>query len=414
MVTLANSLENNKLGDETLSSFGYKLIDLGLGLATYYGYISSIDAETMQNMTDQLIQLRDLGASFADVDMSGLTTLTETLFTVATQAITTFTTELQNGAEQARTAVTNLMTAAKTAFLNNAVQFTNTGSTLINKFITGINNRQAAVKSAGTSIRNALVNGLKTNNAEYNTLGTTYGNNFATGVRSKEQAARDAGSALSNAAASEIEKVVSRFEEAGRNAGDGFASALSEKASKAVEAARKMAEEAANAINSSLDINSPSRVTEVSGEYFVLGFANEIRRLSYLASDSAADMGEKSVSAFQRSVDSAGEAARSIVDLYPTITPVLDLSQIQNGSRSLNSIFANRSIALAETSTRQVFAIARRASTPSVSTETAAVATQAPSFNFTQNNYSPKALSNIEIYRQTRNLVSQAKAKVSK
>lgn len=340
---------------------------------------------------------------------SGLTS-----FDMATQAITTFTTELQNGAEQAKTAVTNLMTAIKTAFLNNSVQFTNTGSTLINKFITGINNRQAAVKSAGTSIRNALVNGLKTNNAEYNALGTTYGNNFATSVRNKEQAARDAGSALSNAAASEIEKVVSRFEEAGRNAGDGFASALSEKASKAVEASRKMAEEAANAINSSLDINSPSRVTGLSGEYFVLGFANEIQRLSYLASDSAADMGEKSVSAFQRSVESAGEAARSIVDLYPTITPVLDLSQIQNGSRSLNSIFANRSIALAETSTRQVSAIARRASTPSVSTETAAVAAQAPSINFTQNNYSPKALSNIEIYRQTRNLVSQAKVRVGK
>lgn len=414
LVDLANTLTDTKWGEETLSSFGYKLIDLGLGLATYYGYISSIDTETMQNMTDQLTQLRDLGASFADVDMSGLTTLTETLFTVATQAITTFTTELQNGAEQAKTAVINLMTATKTAFLNNAVQFTNTGSTLINKFITGINNRQGAVKSAGTSIRNALVNGLKTNNAEYNTLGTTYGNNFATGVRSKEQAARDSGSALSNAAASEIEKVVSRFEEAGRNAGDGFANALSEKASKAVEAARKMAEEAANAINSSLDINSPSRVTGLSGEYFVLGFANEIQRLSYLASESAADMGEKSVSAFQRSVESAGEAARSIVDLYPTITPVLDLSQIQNGSRSLNSIFANRSIALAETSTRQVSAIARRASTPSVSTETAAVAAQAPSINFTQNNYSPKALSNIEIYRQTRNLVSQAKVRVGK
>lgn len=414
LVDLANALTDTKWGEETLSSFGYRLVDLGSGLAAYYGYISSIDAKTMQNMTDQLTQLRDLGASFADVDMSGLTTLTETLFTVATQAITTFTTELQNGAEQARTAVTNLMTATKTAFLNNAIQFTNTGSTLINKFITGVNNRQSAVKSAGTSIRNALVNGLKTNNAEYNTLGTTYGNKFATGVRSKEQAARDAGSALSNAAASEIEKVVSRFEAAGRNAGDGFANALSEKASKAVEAARKMAEEAANAINSSLDINSPSRVTGLSGEYFVLGFANEIQRLSYLASESAADMGEKSVSAFQRSVESAGEAARSIVDLYPTITPVLDLSQIQNGSRSLNSIFANRSIALAETSTRQVSAIARRASTPSVSTETAAVAAQAPSINFTQNNYSPKALSNIEIYRQTRNLVSQAKAKVGK
>ena len=175
-----------------------------------------------------------------------------------------------------------------------------------------------------------------------------------------------------------------------------------------------MAQSAADAINSSLDINSPSKVTGLSGKFFVLGFANEIRNLSYLASDSASDMGKRSVSAFQKSVEDSGEAARSIVDLYPTITPVLDLSQIQNGSRNLGSIFANHSIALAETSTRQVSSIARHSSSNGASAESKVVSAQPASFNFTQNNYSPKALSNIEIYRQTRNLVSQAKAKVSK
>ena len=175
-----------------------------------------------------------------------------------------------------------------------------------------------------------------------------------------------------------------------------------------------MAQSAANEINSSLDINSPSKVTGLSGRFFVLGFANAVRNLSYLASDSASDMGKRSVSAFQKSVENAGEAARSIVDLYPTITPVLDLSQIQNGSRNLGSIFANRSIALAETSTCQVSSIARHSSSNAASAGSKVVSAQPASFNFTQNNYSPKALSNIEIYRQTRNLVSQAKAKVSK
>lgn len=345
---------------------------------------------------------------------TGVTGSADTLYTVAANAINAFVTEITNGTERVKTAVSTLMSAMRQAFMTNAVMFNTIGMTLITKFITGVTNKKEATRIAGVNVKNALATGLKTNQEEFKTIGTNTGNKFASGVRSTESEARSAGTALSDSASAEVEKAVSRFEEAGKNAGKGFANAIRSYASEAISAAREMAQSAANEINSSLDINSPSKVTGLSGKFFVVGFANAVRNLSYLASDSASDMGKRSVSAFQKSVESAGEAARSIVDLYPTITPVLDLSQIQNGSRSLNSIFANRSIALAETSTRQVSSIARHSSSNGASAESKVVSAQPASFNFTQNNYSPKALSNIEIYRQTRNLVSQAKAKVSK
>ena len=381
-----------------------------------------------------------------------------TLYTVATNAINTFVTEITNGTERAKTAISTLMSAMRQAFMTNAVVFNTTGTTLINNFITGVTSRKEATRVAGVNVKNALATGLRTNQEEFKTIGTTLinkfttgatsrkeatrvvgvnvknalatglktnqeefktigtntGSKYASGVHSTESEARSAGTALSDGASAEVEKAVSRFEEAGKNAGKGFANAIRSYASEAISAAREMAQSAADAINSTLDINSPSKVTGLSGKFFVLGFANAVRNLSYLASDSASDMGKRSVSAFQKSVEDAGEAARSIVDLYPTITPVLDLSQIQNGSRNLGSIFANHSIALAETSTRQVSSIARHSSSNGASAESKVVSAQPASFNFTQNNYSPKALSNIEIYRQTRNLVSQAKAKVSK
>ena len=458
LIDLSNGLENVGLFDQTLSSFGAQLQSFGYGLQVYYSYISGMDASVMNTMTTALTQLRDLGASFAEMDMSGFTSFSETLYTVATNAINTFVTEITNGTERAKAAISTLMSSMRQAFMTNAVAFNSTGTTLINNFITGVTNRKEATRVAGVNVKNALATGLrtnqegfktigttlinnfitgvtnrkeatrvagvnvknalatglKTNQEEFKTIGTNTGNKFASGVRSTESEAQSAGAALSDSASAEVEKAVSRFEEAGKNAGKGFANEIRSYASEAVSAAKEMAQSAADAINSTLDINSPSKVTGLSGKFFVLGFANAVRNLSYLASDSASDMGKRSVSAFQKSVEDSGEAARSIVDLYPTITPVLDLSQIQNGSRNLGSIFANHSIALAETSTRQVSSIARHSSSNGASAESKVVSAQPASFNFTQNNYSPKALSNIEIYRQTRNLVSQAKAKVSK
>ena len=90
------------------------------------------------------------------------------------------------------------------------------------------------------------------------------------------------------------------------------------------------------------------------------------------------------------------------IDLNPTITPTLDLSEINARSAALAGMFSNRQIAVqaradeqqAEMMTQLGNIIAEQNSEPRTMT-------------FNQNNYSPKALSRTEIYRQTRNGFSQ-------
>jgi len=102
-------------------------------------------------------------------------------------------------------------------------------------------------------------------------------------------------------------------------------------------------------------------------------------------------------------------------DFNPTITPVLDLSQIQNGSRQLGSIIDfGRTIEITGALSRASkisgqFESNEQMPTDNDSTNT----TNGASFTFTQNNYSPKALSRADIYRQTKNQFSALKEAVT-
>ena len=90
----------------------------------------------------------------------------------------------------------------------------------------------------------------------------------------------------------------------------------------------------------------------------------------------------------------------SDMDYSPTIKPVLDMSDVNSKFGNMNSILSgNRS-----------FSIASSIASGSVNNKYSGAGsnqTSVPVYTFTQNNYSPKALSSIEIYRETNNIISK-------
>ena len=80
-------------------------------------------------------------------------------------------------------------------------------------------------------------------------------------------------------------------------------------------------------------------------------------------------------------------------DFNPIITPILDLSYVREQLNELDSMIR---VPLNNTFNSQ--------------NEGNNIGKNSPSqINFTQNNYSPKSLSRYEIYRQTKNQISQLK-----
>ena len=100
----------------------------------------------------------------------------------------------------------------------------------------------------------------------------------------------------------------------------------------------------------------------------------------------------------------AAAAAGSGIEIQPTIRPVLDLSNVSKGVGKLTAL----------TSRTQVMKISAGMNRESGGTNQNGndKTSVSNNYNFTQNNYSPKSLSRIDIYRQTKNQFAALKGLV--
>lgn len=158
-----------------------------------------------------------------------------------------------------------------------------------------------------------------------------------------------------------------------------------------------------------LDINSPSRVMRNIGVNTMKGFALGMQDVNL--DPVMSEIMSTIVNAMLALNDDVGSLSVSLSDFTPTITPVLDLSNVQNGTNILNSMFSSGQNFSANVSYGQ-------ASILSTTTEVSAdnqngSNSQITEIRFEQNNYSPESLSTTDIYRQTRNQLALAKGELA-
>ena len=167
-------------------------------------------------------------------------------------------------------------------------------------------------------------------------------------------------------------------------------------------AAAKVAYAAISSAKNKLKIKSPSRVFEELGKFTDMGFAKGLKNYSGLAEEEAGNMATNSVSAVQSAIDQLSGMLDGSIDVNPVITPTLDLSDLNARSEALDSMFNSRRIAIQARSDAQQEEMIGK-----LGDVLAEQNSEPRTMTFNQNNYSPKALSRTEIYRQTRNGFSQ-------
>lgn len=92
---------------------------------------------------------------------------------------------------------------------------------------------------------------------------------------------------------------------------------------------------------------SPSKVAIQNGKFYDQGLALGVIGNSNIVENAGRKTADSLLNTMRSIIGSIGDAINSDMDLNPTITPVLDLSEIQNGTNSLNGMFGNRSFSLA-------------------------------------------------------------------
>ncbi|WPJ30718.1 tape measure protein [Streptomyces phage Psst2] len=159
------------------------------------------------------------------------------------------------------------------------------------------------------------------------------------------------------------------------------------------------------AIKAKLKIKSPSRVFMEMGGYSAQGLIKGLDEMSGSVERSAARTGTAAVESLRKSLVGFSDLITNDNDMQPVITPVLDLSSIRKEAAGISGMFGSSYIP-----TDSAYAKAKYVASGFASNQAAAEDAQiGGSVSYVQNNYSPKALSSAEIYRNTKNQLSTVK-----
>ena len=199
---------------------------------------------------------------------------------------------------------------------------------------------------------------------------------------------------ISDTALKTINENTNEYQNTGSMIVDGLVKGLMDNRYKIVAAMNQIAEELLYTIRETLDIHSPSRVMQTIGQYVGLGFVNGINEYANKAGKAGSDIGNSAKDGLAAAISQITSIMNSDLDDQPIIRPVLDLSQVEKQAGDLNSMLSrSHAISISESLRKDSTELQNGTKEASSS----------PVYQFTQNNYSPKALSRIEIYRQTKN-----------
>lgn len=432
LVELSNNLPNSGgivswfTGDNDIASFGEQLVSFGQSFAAYYNSVSGVDVAKLSGVVVEFRNLVDLANGIKSVDTSGMSTFAQNLTNLGNAGIDGFINAFTNANSRVSTAantmVTTFINAAKaqqgnltstfttmingivTAFTSKYSQFTVMGQTMMTNFISGIRTGDASARSAFVTIVSGCLTAIRNKFYEFNTVGQTTMTNLIAGIRAKNQLAKDAFVQIINSCLTAIRNKYTDFYNAGKYLVEGFAAGITANTYMAEARARAMARAAAAAAEAELDINSPSKVGYRIGGFFGMGFVNSLIDYADKSYDAGASVAKSAKEGLRNAVSKIGDFIENGIDSQPTIRPLLDLSDVTEGAGRLSALLSrNQAMKISAGMEREGGSVVQNGGT---------TPTSGNNYNFTQNNYSPKALSRIDIYRQTKNQFSALKGLV--
>lgn len=432
LVELSNNLPNSGgivswfTGDNDIASFGEKLVSFGQSFAAYYASVSTVDVAKLSGVVAQFRNLVDLANGITSVDTSGMSRFAQDLTNLGNSGIEGFINAFNNASSRVSAAATSMLTtfinaanaqksavvSTFTTMVNRVIssltsqqyQFTTIGSTMMTNFITGIRGKDSLARNTFLTMINGCLTTLRNKFYEFNTVGQAVMTNLIAGIRSKDQTARDTFVQIVSGCLTAIRNKYTDFYNAGKYLVEGFADGITANTYLAEARARAMAAAAARAAERELDEHSPSKVGYRIGDFFGLAFVNAISDYADKSYKAGTNMAAAAKNGLSNAISKIREFVDGEMEVQPTIRPVLDLSEVRSGAGRLTAILSrSQAMKISSSMNRETTGeIQNGDGTPSVGN----------SYSFVQNNYSPKALSRIDIYRQTKNQFSALKGLV--
>lgn len=279
-----------------------------------------------------------LGRLIKAATSSAKTVFTSALKELGVSGVTNLVSGITGGVGKAVAAMTSLVGKVASTAKQKASQFLAAGKQWVTSIASGVRGAIGTVTGAIASLVSNAVNRARSAASQFLSAARAWVSQLASGIRSGAgQAAGAVRSCVSSAVAA-ARSAAGQFVSAGRNMIQGLINGIKSAAASVASAARSVVQGAINAAKSALKIHSPSRVFIEIGKFTGEGFVVGMDRTAGAVANSAASLADSAISNVRNSISKIANAVSDNIDAQPTIRPVLDLSNVEAGARSLNGM----------------------------------------------------------------------------
>ena len=215
----------------------------------------------------------------------------------------------------------------------------------------GISNNKERLTAAVEKAINAMIDAaIAVITGAFNSF-TKYGGDllrsFCNGIKNKYIEVKNAVTGAIDRAKQACSRCATALVQAGRDLIEGLKQGIKQKAKAVYDAASETVSKAITAAKNALKINSPSKVFIGIGGSVNEGFAKGLTKYSRWTSSAATNLAENVIDTVTNPLSRISSIMDENIDANPTITPVLDLSNVERNSRRLGDLLpGNGSLSL--------------------------------------------------------------------
>ena len=213
----------------------------------------------------------------------------------------------------------------------------------VDSYISSFNVDASALPIAG--VPEDLVGILGSFDSNFSSTGDASASAYTNAIGSQTALsnASSSGSSVASSGVSGMDSKRSSFNTSGYYSGVGYGNGMSSASGYVNRMAANLAASALATINRTMQIASPSKVTMKSGRFAGEGLGIGMSQMVPYVESQASRLGGGAMDGLRESIKHVGDILSADMDFEPTIRPVLDLSEIQNGASAIGGMIGSGS-----------------------------------------------------------------------
>lgn len=334
-------------GENNMATFGTNLQSFGSSIVAYCASVSGIDTSGVDTSIDAIGKIRTAITDLQSIDVSGVTRFKIAIERLGTVSLESIRTAFSGSIPDIAGVCNQIISAISTSFINAGPNMISSGNALMTNFSEGMRAGSDKAHMVVVAVSMDLIKYIHSKQLDFHKAAVELMSRVNTALNGQRQRFNTSMGESLQGALDAINSMHGSFYNAGSNLVIGFANGIGASTYAAVAAARAMAIAAKNAAEAALDEHSPSRVFYGIGAFAGKGFVNALGDYESASYKSGYNMADSARIGLSKAISRIKNVIDSDMDVTPTIRPVLDLSNVQNGSRAISGMFANQSMALA-------------------------------------------------------------------